>query len=89
MHPRFSGENIEKNKVIYARLSDLASKHAYTPPQLALAWLLHQGEDVIPIPGTAFKITIIIDFIRDRLHYKIDVQHHITCGSFNEDTSMM
>lgn len=52
MHPRFSGENIEKNKVIYARLSDLASKHACTPPQLALAWLLHQGEDVIPIPGT-------------------------------------
>lgn len=36
-----------------------------------------------------FKITIIVDFIRDRLHYKIDVQHHITCGSFNEDTSMM
>ncbi|KAL9364323.1 hypothetical protein Peur_042196 [Populus x canadensis] len=52
MHPRFSAENIEKNKVIYARLSDLASKHACTPPQLALAWLLHQGEDVIPIPGT-------------------------------------
>lgn len=52
MHPRFSAENIEKNKVIYARLSDLASKHACTPPQLALAWLLRQGEDVIPIPGT-------------------------------------
>ncbi|XP_075653892.1 perakine reductase-like [Castanea sativa] len=52
MHPRFMGENLEKNKLLYARLSNLAAKHACTPPQLALAWLLHQGDDVIPIPGT-------------------------------------
>ncbi|KAK6929901.1 NADP-dependent oxidoreductase domain [Dillenia turbinata] len=51
MHPRFKEENLEKNKVIYARLTKLAAKHACTPPQLALAWLFHQGEDVIPIPG--------------------------------------
>ncbi|GMN46779.1 hypothetical protein TIFTF001_015966 [Ficus carica] len=41
-HPRFIGENLEKNKVIYTRLANLAAKHACTPPQLALAWLLHQ-----------------------------------------------
>ncbi|OAY55691.1 perakine reductase [Manihot esculenta] len=52
MHPRFSGENLERNKVIYGRLADLTAKHACTPPQLALAWLLHQGEDIVPIPGT-------------------------------------
>ncbi|KAF8038008.1 hypothetical protein BT93_B0761 [Corymbia citriodora subsp. variegata] len=51
-HPRFIGENLEKNKVIYRKVADLAAKHGCTAPQLALAWLLHQGDDVIPIPGT-------------------------------------
>ncbi|KAK4478127.1 hypothetical protein RD792_017406, partial [Penstemon davidsonii] len=52
MHPRFIGENLEKNKDLYAHFSSLAAKHSCTPPQLALAWLLHQGDDVVPIPGT-------------------------------------
>ncbi|WJX20883.1 hypothetical protein P8452_10372 [Trifolium repens] len=52
MHPRFTGENLEKNKLFYERINVLASKHACTPSQLALAWLLHQGNDIIPIPGT-------------------------------------
>ena len=43
MHPRFTGENLEKNKLIYARLEKLAAKHGCTLPQLALAWLFHQG----------------------------------------------
>ncbi|XP_015888098.1 perakine reductase-like [Ziziphus jujuba] len=51
-HPRFTRENLEKNKVIYSRLENLAVKHASNPPQLALAWLLHQGKDIIPIFGT-------------------------------------
>lgn len=51
MHPRFNGENLERNKLLYSRFADLAAKHACTPPQLALAWLLHQGDDIIPIPG--------------------------------------
>ncbi|KAK4258004.1 hypothetical protein QN277_007518 [Acacia crassicarpa] len=51
-HPRFSGENLEKNKTLYRRFSDLASKHGVTPSQLALAWLLHHGNDIVPIPGT-------------------------------------
>lgn len=49
-HPRFTEQNLEKNKVIYARFANLAAKHGCTPPQLALSWLLHQ--DVVPIPGT-------------------------------------
>ncbi|XP_047947574.1 perakine reductase-like [Salvia hispanica] len=51
-HPRFSGDNQEKNRAIYTRFAGLAAKHSCTPPQLALAWLLHQGDDVVPIPGT-------------------------------------
>ncbi|KAJ4956619.1 hypothetical protein NE237_013402 [Protea cynaroides] len=50
--PRFTGENLEKNKVLYKRLANLAAKHGCTPAQLALAWVLHQGDDVVPIPGT-------------------------------------
>ncbi|KAJ4828584.1 hypothetical protein Tsubulata_019589, partial [Turnera subulata] len=52
MHPRFTGENLEKNKAIYARLDALAAKHSCTPSQLAVAWILHQGDDIVPIPGT-------------------------------------
>ncbi|GAY44642.1 hypothetical protein CUMW_083470 [Citrus unshiu] len=51
-HPRFSGENIDKNKILYLRLQKLAEKHECNPAQLALAWILHQGDDVAPIPGT-------------------------------------
>ncbi|XP_057777457.1 perakine reductase-like [Salvia miltiorrhiza] len=51
-HPRFTGENWEKNKTIYYRLEELAKKHNCTPVQLALSWVLHQGADVVPIPGT-------------------------------------
>ncbi|XP_052208646.1 perakine reductase-like [Diospyros lotus] len=52
MNPRFMGENLERNKGIYIRVADLAAKCGCSPPQLALAWLLHQGNDVVPIPGT-------------------------------------
>lgn len=50
--PRFQGENLKKNMVLYERVSALAKKHGCTPAQLALAWVLHQGNDVAPIPGT-------------------------------------
>ncbi|PSS33836.1 Perakine reductase [Actinidia chinensis var. chinensis] len=50
--PRFTGENLEKNKQLYASVADLAFKHNCTPPQLALAWLLHQEDNIVPIPGT-------------------------------------
>ncbi|KAK9732854.1 hypothetical protein RND81_04G027100 [Saponaria officinalis] len=51
-HPRFRGENLDKNKKIYAELEKLSQKHGCTPAQLALSWVLHQGGDVVPIPGT-------------------------------------
>ncbi|KAM0943531.1 putative perakine reductase [Dioscorea sansibarensis] len=50
--PKFSGDNLDRNKVLYAHLAKLAAKNQCTPSQLALAWLQHQGSDVVPIPGT-------------------------------------
>ncbi|KAK3023476.1 hypothetical protein RJ639_044856 [Escallonia herrerae] len=51
-HPRFTGQNLEQNKIIYTRIEALAKKYGCTPAQLALAWVLHQGDDTVPIPGT-------------------------------------
>jgi aryl-alcohol dehydrogenase-like predicted oxidoreductase len=50
--PRFQPENLRRNLDRFAPLRDLADQIAVTPAQLALAWLLHQGEDIVPIPGT-------------------------------------
>ena len=51
-HPRFQGENFQRNLELVAQVEKLALELGVTPAQLAIAWLLHQGEDVIPIPGT-------------------------------------
>jgi aryl-alcohol dehydrogenase-like predicted oxidoreductase len=51
-NPRFSGENIAMNRDRFAPLMQIANELDVTPAQLALAWLLHQGKDIFPIPGT-------------------------------------
>nr|XP_028945969.1 probable aldo-keto reductase 1 isoform X1 [Malus domestica] len=59
--PRFTGDNLEKNKVIFGNVRKLSEKHGCTPAQVALAWILSQGDDVVPIPGTTkIKISMII-----------------------------
>jgi aryl-alcohol dehydrogenase-like predicted oxidoreductase len=50
--PRFQGEALESNLALVARVRELAETKGATPGQLALAWVLAQGEDVVPIPGT-------------------------------------
>ena len=50
--PRFQGANLRANLRIVARVRTIAEEVGCTPVQLALAWLLHQGDDVVPIPGT-------------------------------------
>ena len=50
--PRFMGENFQKNLDLVAKVKEIAAEKACTPGQLALAWLLAQGEDIVPIPGT-------------------------------------
>jgi aryl-alcohol dehydrogenase-like predicted oxidoreductase len=51
-HPRFTGDNFTKNRALVERLEAIAEEKDCTPAQLALAWLMAQGPDVIPIPGT-------------------------------------
>ena len=50
--PRFQGENFQKNLDLVRHVEQVASRKGCTPAQLALAWLLHQGDDIVPIPGT-------------------------------------
>ncbi|KAJ0778652.1 putative perakine reductase [Helianthus annuus] len=54
--PRLQGENFDHNKRVFERVSEMAERKGCTLAQLALAWVLHQGDDVCPIPGTT-KIT--------------------------------
>ena len=51
-HPRFSGELFSKNLELVARVEEVARRLEATPSQVALAWVLARGEDVVPIPGT-------------------------------------
>jgi aryl-alcohol dehydrogenase-like predicted oxidoreductase len=51
-HPRFQGENLDKNVAMVNRLEKIAHEKHCTPAQLVLAWLLAQGKDIVPIPGT-------------------------------------
>lgn len=51
-HPRFESGNIERNRQLVAKVEALAGRKRCTPAQLALAWVLSRGEDVVPIPGT-------------------------------------
>ena len=50
--PRFQGENFERNLDLVRRVEEIAQRKGCTPAQLALAWILAQGEDIVPIPGT-------------------------------------
>lgn len=54
-NPKYSGENLKTNTDRFAPLMDLAKNLGITPAQLALAWLLHQGNDIVPIPGSRKK----------------------------------
>ena len=50
--PRFTGENLQANLGLAAKVAEIAQEKGITPAQLALAWVLAQGEDLVPIPGT-------------------------------------
>src|SRR4051794_12554523 len=51
-HPRFQGENFERNMELVRRVEEMAREKGVSAGQLALAWVLHRGQDVVPIPGT-------------------------------------
>ncbi len=51
-NPRFQDGNIDRNQLLVQAVTELARERECTPAQLALAWLLHRGPDIVPIPGT-------------------------------------
>jgi len=59
MSPRFQGENFQKNLDLVARVSTIAREKGCTASQLALAWVLAQGDDVVPIPGTKRRTYLV------------------------------
>ena len=68
--PRFQGENFQKNLDLVARLQDMAEARGCTPSQRALAWVLGQGNDLAPIPGTKR---------RDRLDENLGALEQVLC----------
>jgi len=72
--PRFQGENFQKNLQLAERVKEIAARRNVTPAQLALAWLLAQGTDIVPIPGTKHQryleenaAAVEIELTRDEL----------------------
>jgi aryl-alcohol dehydrogenase-like predicted oxidoreductase len=55
-HPRMSGDNLERNRALADKVRELADEKGCTPAQIALAWVLARGDDVVPIPGTKRRI---------------------------------
>jgi aryl-alcohol dehydrogenase-like predicted oxidoreductase len=51
-HPRFQGDNLERNRRLVETVNEIAEAKGVTPAQVALAWVLSRGDDVVPIPGT-------------------------------------
>ncbi|HEV6968069.1 aldo/keto reductase [Roseateles sp.] len=68
IHPRFQGDNLEHNLALADALKALAAEWSYTPAQLALAWLLDQGEDIVPIPGTRSIARLDENALAARIH---------------------
>lgn len=57
-NPRFQGDNFRKNLDVVARVRRVAARKGCTPGQLALAWVLAQGDDVVPIPGSKHRLRV-------------------------------
>lgn len=56
--PRYAPGNFEANLVFVEIVKAIAARHGVSPAQIALAWLLHQGEDIVPIPGAKRRVTM-------------------------------
>ncbi|BAM07142.1 aldo/keto reductase [Leptospirillum ferrooxidans] len=61
-HPRFQSENLLKNKELAEKVREMATRNHMTPAQLALSWILAQGPDIVPIPGSS-RISHIDEFV--------------------------
>jgi aryl-alcohol dehydrogenase-like predicted oxidoreductase len=92
--PRFQGTNFQKNLDLVARIGEIAAEKRVTPSQLALAWVCHRGDDIVPIPGTkhvryleenvgALAITLTADDLR-----RIDVAAPLGAAAGDRYTDM-
>ncbi len=70
--PRFQGENLDRNLVLVSKVEQLASEKGCTPAQLALAWVLAQGDDVVPIPGTKRRTYLEQNVAADEITLTVD-----------------
>jgi len=66
--PRFQGENFQKNLDLVRRIQVMAAAKGCTPSQLALAWVLAQGDDIVPIPGTKRREYLEEDAAATEIH---------------------
>ena len=71
-NPRFQGENFDRNLELVAQVEKLAEEKGCTPAQLALAWVLAQGDDVVPIPGTKRRSYLEDNAAADGVHLNDD-----------------
>jgi aryl-alcohol dehydrogenase-like predicted oxidoreductase len=67
-NPRFQGENFDKNLQLVDRVKEIAEAKGVAPSQLALAWVLAQGDDVVPIPGTKRRTYLEQNVAADDIH---------------------
>ncbi|MGH7410341.1 MAG: aldo/keto reductase [Candidatus Methylomirabilis sp.] len=94
--PRFQGDNFQKNLELVRRIEEMAGKKGCTPAQLALAWVLAQGEDVVPIPGTKRRkyleenlAALVVTFTREDLRRIDEVAPHGLAAGPRYPESMM
>jgi aryl-alcohol dehydrogenase-like predicted oxidoreductase len=70
-NPRFADENVDQNRRLVDAVSQIAAERHCTPAQLAIAWLLQQGEDIVPIPGTRRIARLDENAEATRLHLSV------------------
>jgi aryl-alcohol dehydrogenase-like predicted oxidoreductase len=75
--PRFQGENFQKNLDLVARIEDVARAKGCTASQLALAWVMAQGDDIVPIPGTKRRRYLDENVAADDITLSADELRHI------------
>ena len=70
--PRFQDANFVRNAALLDELRSIAQRHSATPAQIALAWLLAQGPDIVPIPGTKRLVYLEENVGAERLELTVD-----------------
>src|SRR5579862_3299487 len=92
--PRFTGENLEANLHLASKIAEIAAEKAITPAQLALAWVLAQGDDLVPIPGTKRRkyleenaAAVDVELTRDDLD-RIDAELPAVAGARYNESGM-